>query len=97
MLLNSLRGLGCTNLVTHYWDILKRKMGHHQMETNDSKVGDFLHHVYAEKLNEQRFAAAWKLGGLGVPRVSTSAGGASTHGTYRWFAPNDSRCTLRVF
>lgn len=69
MFLKSLNGMGCTNLVSHYSNIVKDKM-----DSRGEKMGSEDH---AEQLNEQRFAAAWKLGDWESPepvRTSSSIG-----------------------
>lgn len=68
MLINSLNGLGCPNIIAHYWDILKRKVSSDQLHSQGSKTNDLqLYLDRVEKLNEQRFSAAWKLGDWEVP------------------------------
>lgn len=70
MLINSLNGLGCTNLIAHYWNILKRKVVDAQIDSLG--LNSMNHDIYLDrvgKLNEQRFATAWRLGDWEVPDV----------------------------
>ncbi len=69
MVLSSLHGLGCTNMISCYWDTLKSKVLEDELAQGRTLKDPNQYLELVNELNERRFAAAWKLSDWEIPDV----------------------------